>query len=864
MTNNSDQSPFDDESTKQVNTYLKAFENLRVTINGLNKPLTDISKNVRDLNTDLNKLSGAVNQMAKDSQVADSSNNKLTDGLEKLTKTYDTLKDALKIIKGAFASLEAGLTVGLTLLIAYGPEILNIVKSWINGKETISQATLSINTLNKALGSSDVTNAAKQFNELKINIGLAKDGILSKKEVLKQYNETLGKTMGHANNINEADNKMVKEGPAYIQMTLNKAAAQIALQDAAKKTAEAQQIRQQSDDETLSYWDKIKNYAIVAVNPMGFGVAQANLFATAAEKRKKNSKDAEDESQKLITIAQNFQKTAALIAKKNNLFFEPKENNNTGIGKTIKQHTDYLSQVEKLRKDSLARQLQLVYEGYGAEAKVETDRYNKELTGLQDLLKKKHITQQQYNSVTAQLQSEHHANIGKLVDKYNTADADKTAQAQNELLNLQIKGMKEGAEKKIAQLNEQHQENLQQIDKHEKELTDRKAKLEGQIVLALAGNPAANVSELQKQLTTVNDLYKISGDKKIELAKQTQQEIEKIKSEEAHNNLMDADQSAVNSAKGPAEKLEAQKKLIFDKYQYEIDLAKGNDEKIAALVKTRDEETTQLTKQGEKQRADMILQTAQTVASAAISIVSNNMKAQSDAKIKSLEKDKANELSNKNLTSTQRKAIEDKYQKKENQEKVKAFKANQKVQIAEAVINGAIGVQKTIAEWGMPFALPFMVPAIAQTVAQVGVISAQKPPAFSKGGQYVSDGRGALLPGYSRTDNTNAYLRSGEAVVVSEAMRNPWARNLVSAINVAHGGRDFSAPNTGNGYAIGGIFTDGGNANRYYNQPVNDMKDMANTLAYQMINNFPPIYVDVKDVNNQQNILAQTVNRVNL
>jgi len=95
-------------------------------------------------------------------------------------------------------------------------------------------------------------------------------------------------------------------------------------------------------------------------------------------------------------------------------------------------------------------------------------------------------------------------------------------------------------------------------------------------------------------------------------------------------------------------------------------------------------------------------------------------------------------------------------------------------------------------------------------------------------------------------------------------MRNPWARNLVSAINVAHGGRDFSMPNPGRGYAIGGIFTDGGNANRYYSQPVNDQKDMANTLAYQLINNFPPIYVDVKDVNNQQNILAQTVDRVNL
>jgi hypothetical protein len=860
MADNPYQSPFDDESSKQAATYLKALNELRLSINGLGKPITDVSKNIKDLNNDLNKLSGTVNQMAKDSQTADSANNKLTDGLEKLTKTHETLAKVIDIAKGSFATFEATLTAGLTLIIAYGPAVWNIVKSWISGKETISQATLSINTLNKALGSNDVTNAAKQFNELKINIGLAKDGTLSKKEVLKQYNETLGKTMGHAKDLNEADEKMIKNGAAYIDMTLNKAAAQIALQDAAKKSFEAKQILQQTDDETLDFWDKAKSYAIT----IGSFASPADYQKMdAADKRKENSKNAQDESDKLLNIAKTYQAQAAEIAKKSHLLFT-ESNTPSGTGKEIKQQVDYLSQVEKLRKDSLARQLQLVYEGYGAEAKAENDRYNKELSGLKDLLKNKHITQAQYNTVTAQLQSEHNANIGKLVDKYNAIDADKTTQAQNELVNLQIKGMKEGADKRIAQLNEQHQESLQQIDKQEKELADRKAKLEGQIVLTLAGNPAANVSELQKQLTSVNNLYKISGDKKIELTKQTQQEIEKIKSEEAHNNLMDADQGAVDSARGPAEKLEAQKKLIFDKYQYEIDLAKGNDEKIAALTAKRDEETTQLTKQGEKQRADIMLQTAQTVAGAAITIVSNNMKAQSDAKIKSLEKDKANELSNKNLTSTQRKAIEDKYQKKENQEKVKAFKANQKVQIAEALINGAIGVQKTIAEWGMPFALPFMVPAIAQTAAQVAIIATQKPPAFAKGGRFVSDGRGALLPGYSSTDNTNAFLRSGEAVVVSEAMRNPWARNLVSAINVAHGGRDFSMPNTGRGYAIGGIFTDGGNANRYYNQPVNDAKELANTLAYQMINNFPPIYVDVKDVNNQQNILAQTVNRVNL
>ncbi|MCJ8208664.1 hypothetical protein MUY27_03025 [Mucilaginibacter sp. RS28] len=198
-----------------------------------------------------------------------------------------------------------------------------------------------------------------------------------------------------------------------------------------------------------------------------------------------------------------------------------------------------------------------------------------------------------------------------------------------------------------------------------------------------------------------------------------------------------------------------------------------------------------------------------------------------------------------------------------------AFKAHQAAAAAQVIIDTKSAIMGI---WKANAGFPLI--GTAKAIAETAIVAAtgasnlasilKQKPGFAQGGQYVSDGRGALLAGYSRTDNTNAYLRSGEAIVVSEAMRNPWARNLVSAVNVAFGGRDFSMPNPGRGYAIGGIFTDGGNANRYYSQPANDVKDLANTLAYQMINNFPPIYVDVKDVNNQQNILAQTVNRVNL
>ena len=281
-------------------------------------------------------------------------------------------------------------------------------------------------------------------------------------------------------------------------------------------------------------------------------------------------------------------------------------------------------------------------------------------------------------------------------------------------------------------------------------------------------------------------------------------------------------------------------------------------------VKENENNIVEIKKSALQQVEAYAKKSAGAIATDALNVLTSSIKQQSEAKIAGLEKDKAAELSNSSLTSAQKLAVEQKYKQQEAQVKAKAFKEDQEAAIAQAIINGAIAVTKAEGQTGVLGAL--VIPGIiAETAVQVAKIAAQKPPAYAQGGlHYQSDGRGGTLAGYSRTDNTNAYLRSGEGIVVSEAMQVPWARNLVSAINVGFGGRDFSITNPGRGYAVGGIFTDGGDANRYYNQPVTDQKNLANTIAYQMINNFPPVYVDVKDINNQQNILAQTINRVNL
>jgi hypothetical protein len=290
-------------------------------------------------------------------------------------------------------------------------------------------------------------------------------------------------------------------------------------------------------------------------------------------------------------------------------------------------------------------------------------------------------------------------------------------------------------------------------------------------------------------------------------------------------------------------------KIIADAKQIKADNQKKEDEERHAHNKEIEKEAVAL---------------AGKIALDALNVLQNSIKQQSEAKISALETQKNAELNNSSLTGAQRIAIEAKFKKQEDQIKLKAFKEGQEASVAQAVINGALAITKGTAQTGVLAAL-YIPSIIAETAIEIAKIESQKPPAYATGGlHYTSDGRGGVLSGYSRTDNTNAYLRSGEGIVVSEAMRAPWARNLVSAINVGFGGKDFSTTHTGRGYAVGGVFTDGGDANRYYNAPVNDQKNLANTIAYQMVNNFPPVYVDVKDINNQQNILAQTINRVNL
>ncbi|MBB3967731.1 hypothetical protein [Mucilaginibacter phyllosphaerae] len=695
-----------------------------------------------------------------------------------MSTTFSTGLGVIKIFTNEVKALYVGLTGGLSVIIAFLPEIINFAKALFNGKDAVNAMALNFKNLNDVMKDSN-KEASSEITRLQFLYRSATDINNSYGDRIKSVQELKREFPDHLKNLSDEDILNGKAKKNYEELSkaiFENARARAALskiENLAAQQLDIDFLKQKIINVKNAEYKKIEPEKVTTRSEMGERVTEM----LTPQAQQKSLKDQQQTNRDLLRDELKGQDLRKRLLQNQIDFLISFAGGNNKIAQAINntQTTPIITPTKKKPKpapkphilrseDLIAAQSITIAQHFENEKKA----YDSELALLNDQLNKKLISQADYNNQSQGLQDKYHQGISSSV--------------------------KDFAEKSMP-----------------------------------------NTMQHFKSIAEANRL---------------QNEINK-------------DEKNIEKAILPWQQFDAEKKLIQDKYAYEITQAEGNEEKIKELKEKSQQAQTDLTQKYEQQRREFALNTAQQVADKAFSIIGNNIKAGSDAKIKGFEKDKANELSNKSLTETQRKAIEDKYQKKENQEKVKAFKAEQRMSVLQAVVNGALAVTKATAQSGI--LAPFVIPGIiASTALQIATIVAQKPPAFAKGGRFVSDGRGALLPGYSRTDNTNAYLRSGEAVVVSEAMRNPWARNLVSAINVAHGGRDFSMPNTGSGYAIGGIFTDGGNANRYYNQPVNDIKDMANTLAYQMMNNFPPIYVDVKDVNNQQNILAQTVNRVNL
>lgn len=151
-------------------------------------------------------------------------------------------------------------------------------------------------------------------------------------------------------------------------------------------------------------------------------------------------------------------------------------------------------------------------------------------------------------------------------------------------------------------------------------------------------------------------------------------------------------------------------------------------------------------------------------------------------------------------------ALEKKKEKREHEVAVKQFKRSQKMQIIQALMNGAMAVTSTIAAMPGPFDIATLGIAraiqiglmIATTAAQVATIASQKPPQLARGGRLFgpshSDNNGMPVV-HPHTGQVQAYVEGGEAIVnkrtiadsnVYELKGTP--SQIISGLNALHGG----------------------------------------------------------------------------
>ncbi len=204
-------------------------------------------------------------------------------------------------------------------------------------------------------------NAAKGFEDAYTQVGsltnqvkLAKEGFIDKNKVVTEYNDTIGKTVGKVNDLDGVEQSLVKNGPAFVNMMLYKAAATAALQKASEKAFEAAQNARKKEAEFASTPEDIGSF--LSSSGGGFGgygsyttnkaleKENANAIAGARQQRQLEAvAAAKKEENELKSIAEDFQEQAAKIAQDYNFDFFGGQFDN----KKLKEKTDSLSVAEQ-------------------------------------------------------------------------------------------------------------------------------------------------------------------------------------------------------------------------------------------------------------------------------------------------------------------------------------------------------------------------------------------------------------------------------------------------------------------------------------------------------------------------------------
>lgn len=357
---------FDENNLKAKELQQKIFDNTR-RLKEFDAGINQYFRNVGNYKSGFNQFGNAVNQITREFSaftfsaqtgfLAISNNLPiLFDQIQAVNQQNKELAEqglkgvsVFKQFAAAIFSLNTLFSIVITLTTVFGKEIGNLITSLFKGSESFDIATERLRTFYKALAGNDFKKAFTDVNQLRINIELAKQGFIDKKEVVDQYNKTIGTTTGIVKNLNEAEQNLNKNANAYIKTTLFKAAANIALEEAARLAYEAQReaainsnvdialINQRFDEALKIERERVKNKEELAkIESEIENQRQKEIQKVIDNDTNEFAKQRDAQ----IKIAEDFQRRAAEISSQ------------SGFSFTSSFQDDKTNPLDKLRKQS--------------------------------------------------------------------------------------------------------------------------------------------------------------------------------------------------------------------------------------------------------------------------------------------------------------------------------------------------------------------------------------------------------------------------------------------------------------------------------------------------------------------------------
>lgn len=266
---------------------------------------------------------------------------------------------------------------------------------------------------------SDVTALGTSLNEFK-------SGVISRDEVVKRFNETIGQTVGELKTVGQVEDFYNQKSAAFVQATLLRAQAQAALNVATEKNSQA--LKRQSEGTTLGDLGKsiLNDFKILFTGgPVKNPIDYLNEDII---RLKKEGKEAVVEYQKL-------QQEADAFAKKNNLNFRTQKGpSKNPVDTTLKSYAQAAKDVAKeiyddeslsyeVRFSALESYLSASRDVVNEDAKVKIDKSKKTKTELSNI-------EAERLREAEKAQRDYTGKVADLTDKFNKQQVKDATDAQ--------------------------------------------------------------------------------------------------------------------------------------------------------------------------------------------------------------------------------------------------------------------------------------------------------------------------------------------------------------------------------------------------------------------------------------------------